>query len=56
MLIYFIVAFVCGGLILLLRNKTANLILRSAFLLTQLGVTAYAFLHVGDHRLYIFQF
>ena len=47
MAIYFLVAFICGGLILLLRNKTANLVLRSAFLLTQLGVTAYAFLHPG---------
>ena len=47
MVIYFLVAFLCGGLILLLRNKTANLVLRSAFLLTQLGVTSYAFLHAG---------
>lgn len=47
MVIYFLVAFVCGGLILLLRNKTVNLVLRCAFLLTQLGVTTYAFLHPG---------
>jgi len=47
MTIYFLVAFVCGGLILLLRNETANLALRCTFLLSQLGITAYAFLHPG---------
>jgi hydrogenase-4 component F len=47
MVAYFIVAFASGGLILLLRNKTANLILRSTFLLTQLGIASYAFLHPG---------
>lgn len=47
MLVYFSVAFVCGGLILLLRNHLANLVLRSIFLMAQLGMAAYAFLHPG---------
>ncbi len=47
MVIYFLVAFACGGLIMLFRNSTANLVLRTAFLVTQLGVATYAFLHPG---------
>lgn len=47
MVIYFLAAFVCGGLILLLRNKTINFALRCTFLLAQLGIVTYAFLHPG---------
>ena len=47
MVVYFLVAFVCGGTILLLRNQRVNLILRCAFLLAQLGMAMYAFLHPG---------
>ena len=45
MVIYFLIAFGCGGVILLLRNKTVNLILKCIFLLNQVGIATYAFLH-----------
>jgi hydrogenase-4 component F len=47
MLFYFLAAIGCGGLILLLRNKSANLILGCTFLLAQLGITTFAILHPG---------
>src|SRR5260221_4056545 len=53
MVIYFLVAFSCGGLILLLRSKIVILVLRCAFVLNQLRITLYAFLHRGaDDALY----
>lgn len=45
MVIYFLVAFGCGGVILLFRNKTVNLVLKCIFLLNQVGIATYAFLH-----------
>ena len=56
MAIYFLVAFFCGGLILLLRRKIATLVLRCVFLLTQLGITTYAFLHPGAEDSLYFNF
>src|SRR5260221_14526869 len=47
MVIYFLAAFVCGGSILLLRKHAVTLVLRFAFLLAQLAITTYAFLHPG---------
>jgi len=39
MLIYFLVAMTCGGLILLFRRKIVTLVLRCAFLLNQISST-----------------
>ena len=53
---YLISAIVCGGLILLLKNKTANLVLGLLFLSLQVGLTIYAFQHNGatDSRYFNF--
>ena len=56
MVIYFLVAFACGGLILLLRTKIVTLVLRYAFILNQLGITTYAFLHPGAEDALYFNF
>ena len=56
MVIYFLVAFACGGGILLLRNKLVTLVLRCAFLLNQLGITVFAFLHPGAEDALYFSF
>src|SRR5258706_4080498 len=56
MVIYFLVAFVCGGGILLLRKQAVTLVLRFAFLLTQLVITTYAFLHPGARDSVYFSF
>ena len=56
MVIYFLVAFACGGLILLLRTKLVTLVLRYAFILNQLWITTYAFLHPGAEDALYFKF
>jgi len=56
MVIYFLVAMTCGGFILLFRTKIVTLVLRCTFLLNQVGVTAYAFLHPGAEDSLYFNF
>jgi hydrogenase-4 component F len=56
MVIYFLVAFACGGLILLLRRPAVTLVLRCAFLLNQLGITLYGLLHPGVEDALYFNF
>jgi hydrogenase-4 component F len=56
MVIYFLVAFACGGGILLLRNKLVTLVLLCAFIVNQLWITLYAFLHPGDEDALYFSF
>ncbi|MFM9908106.1 MAG: proton-conducting transporter membrane subunit [Chitinophagaceae bacterium] len=56
MVMYFFMAVICGGLILLFRNRSFNILLFCSFIVAELGLSIYAFLHSGQNDSLYFNF